>query len=109
MKSLRTSKKNFKKIYYDLGTYLQKLHSIKGKGFGSVNSHKLIGKEKTLEKTERDISNSITSLESLDYYSSKLISEIRVYFEDHKHLLKAANSRLLHGDISEDNIMMEGN
>jgi aminoglycoside phosphotransferase (APT) family kinase protein len=107
---VKTSKKIFSKIYYDMGKILRKMHSIKGKGFGSVQGTTLNGEYSSQKQyIESFIYKEIEKLERTKYYDSKYILKIKQHYEKEAHLLNTKESVLLHSDMWNDNIMIKDN
>jgi len=107
---LKTSKKNYEQIYFQIGKLTKIIHSIKGKNFGSVNQNKLIGNYNSQKKAHlKRILAEIKRLENLNYYSKEKIKKIKKYFKTNETILNTKQSVLLHSDITDSNIIVKNN
>ncbi len=104
---LNLSKKDLQKIYYSLGKITRKMHLIKMRGFGPLNSKGKPKFKKLKNYLDKDINKSLLKLSKTKIFSKKQIGEIKKYFEDRKNYLDSRESYLLHLDLDAYNIIIE--
>ncbi len=98
-----------KKLYFQIGQYLSKLHQVTGKNFGFVSR---ICTEKTFEKWSDaliyevlDMSNRLVKFNGL---SIEEADDLLSKFYQNKNLLdKITESHLLHTDLWEGNVLLD--
>lgn len=87
----RTDTKNEIAVYYDLGKTIKKLHQIKSRGWGEL------------------LSNGNGKFKSLTTYIKSLVitdNFVRNYLLDNAHLFDDDEIVLLHGDLTDGNILV---
>jgi aminoglycoside phosphotransferase (APT) family kinase protein len=108
LEEVKTNKEQFAKIYFKLGRFLRKIHSIKCDGFGSIMTNELRGKYSSQKKAINSyMVKELINLKNSKYYSNNDFIKIKKYYA---HTLKNSNqSVLLHSDFEEGNILIKNN
>ncbi|MFH0857655.1 MAG: aminoglycoside phosphotransferase family protein [Candidatus Magasanikbacteria bacterium] len=97
-----------KKIYCDLGKYLQKIHTVGTEGYGFIDIHGR-GKLRTLrEMALGDIEKQFLVLQEEKIISPSEIETLKKYIEQNKNYLDSDEKVFLHFDYEDDNVLIKG-
>ncbi len=95
------------KVYFDLGMYMKRIHSVKTEGYGDIQEDGK-GKYKSLRKfLVYKYRDPIQNLEKLDFFNDKFKKKIRSYLRARLSIMDAKESVLLHSDLGDANIQMK--
>jgi len=94
-------------IMYELGKIVKKMHTVKTKGYGYLNSKGTGEKKSWREYIEPDFKGNFNQIKKARLISSDLANKIEAFFEERKDILNYKDSRLLHQDLTDDNIKIK--
>lgn len=102
------TKKQYEKIYYQLGKILRKIHSTPCEGFGPIDTLVLRGKYDTQKAyIESEMLRGLKDLRNTNYYTQSQFNHITRYYIENKHHLDTKESVLLHSDFEEGNVLVK--
>lgn len=108
LNELKLSHRNQAKIYKDLGRYINQIHRLKMHGFGELQNNGR-GKYSTpVDYLESLLKYYEPSLLKTKLFNRVLIKRLRSYLRDNITLF-TNESVLLHGDLIDDNILINNN
>jgi aminoglycoside phosphotransferase len=106
---LKTTRKNFENIYFQIGKLMKRMHSIKGSSYGPVIKNKLVGKYQTYKEfIESWFPKEYARLKNTNYYYENTMKKILQHYKKNIHLI-SDESVLLHSDLADGNIVIDNN
>lgn len=101
---------NKEEIFEQIGELYGKIHSINFKKYGELNSNSNLIQtyDDWYKKQCHEVEKILAKIENKNLFETKLIQNIKNYFEENKHLLKYESDPCLsHGDAAFSNIIIK--
>ena len=92
-------------VYHAIGRCLKKLHTVQMDHYGVVDKENF---ETLYDSVMSYHGESLEELLRREFFDLQQCVKIRKYFDAHKNYLQSSKAVLLHGDISDDNLMSDG-
>lgn len=95
------------KIMYTLGKIVHKMHTVKTQKFGYFKKPGIGEKDNWKTYVEKDFRGNLTEITKAKLITEQLNKKINTFFNERRDILNFSNPRLLHQDLSYDNIMVK--
>jgi aminoglycoside phosphotransferase (APT) family kinase protein len=106
LEEMKLSQEEYKKLYFEIGAQIKKMHSVKTKNYGFFNEYGIGQFESWHEFLENDFMENLNTICDKNLITEELKKEMIEYFESRKDCLNYSDPRLLHSDLAENNIIV---
>jgi aminoglycoside phosphotransferase (APT) family kinase protein len=98
---------DFKKVYFQIGVYLKKIHQIKSKGFGFLDLKGVAKYTSIREATDQLLEDGFRYLLEKNILANEEIKKVKLYFKLNDFYLNNNDSVLLHFDYTDSHIKVK--